>query len=439
MSNNDYDLLFINGIIVTVDNNSRIIGSGFIAVKDQRIVGIGKQEDLGSCTAKKTIDAKDCIVMPGLVNTHCHSSMSLFRGFADDMALMTWLNDYMFKAEAKYINPENTYLGALISCAEMLLSGTTLFCDGYFHEASVARAVEDSGLKGVLGQGIIDFPAPGVPDPSKNVQYAIDYVNSIKNKNTRVTPSIFCHSPYTCSEETLKMAKKAANEAGVLFQIHISETQNENEQIMSDHGLSPVQYLYKAGILDTNTLLVHSIWVDDADIDLITTTGAAVSHCPESNMKLASGIAPVTAFLKAGIRTGLGTDGSASNNNLDMFSEMDSAAKLHKVNLLDPSVTDALTVLKMATINGANAIGMGNETGSLEVGKKADIITIDINKPHLVPMYNPVSQIVYSASGADVKDVFIDGDQVVADRKILTLNVDDIITKAKEFAIGVSV
>ena len=439
MTNNHYDLLIKNGIIVTVDKVNTIIDTGFIAVKDQQIACIDKSEEVHKFSADKIIDAENGIIMPGLVNTHCHSPMALFRGLADDMALMTWLNDYMFKAEAKYINPENTRLGALISCAEMLLSGTTLFCDGYFHENVVAEAVQETGLKGVLGQGVIDFPAPGVPDPLQNVHYALDYVNTLKDKYKRITPSIFCHSPYTCSEKTLKAAKKAANESGVLFQIHVSETQGENDQITNEHGVSPVQHLNNLGILDKSTLLVHSVWVDEADIDIIKKSGAAVSHCPESNMKLASGIAPVNEFLKAGITTGLGTDGCASNNNLDMFSEMDSAAKLQKVNTLDPSAADALSVLRMATINGACAIGMGSETGSLEVGKKADLIIIDTNKPHLIPMYNPVSHIVYAVSGGDVRDVFIDGEQLVKQGKLLSTDVDDIISKARAFASDVSI
>ena len=439
MTNNHYDLLIKNGIIVTVDKVNTIIDTGFIAVKDQQIACIDKSEEVHKFSADKIIDAENSIIMPGLVNTHCHSPMSLFRGLADDMALMTWLNDYMFKAEAKYINPENTRLGALISCSEMLLSGTTLFCDGYFHENVVAEAVQETGLKGVLGQGVIDFPAPGVPDPLQNVHYALDYVNTLKDKYKRITPSIFCHSPYTCSEKTLKAAKKAANESGVLFQIHVSETQGENDQITNEYGVSPVHHLHSIGILDKNTLLVHSVWVDEADIDIIKKSGAAVSHCPESNMKLASGIAPVNEFLKAGITTGLGTDGCASNNNLDMFSEMDSAAKLQKVNTLDPSAADALSVLRMATINGACAIGMGSETGSLEVGKKADLIIIDTNKPHLIPMYNPVSHIVYAVSGGDVRDVFIDGEQLVKQGKLLSTDVDDIISKARAFASDMSI
>ncbi len=432
MSN--YDLLIKNGTILTIDQENTIIDDGTIAIKNQKIIKIDSSKKMQHASATINIDARNCIIMPGLINTHTHLPMSLFRGLADDLELMTWLNDYIFKAEAKYINPENTRTGTLISCAEILLSGTTTICDAYFHEDIVADAVNESGLKGILGQGVIDFPAPGVPDPSLKIQNAIDYVYMVKDRYSKILPSIFCHSPYTCSTETLVEAKKAANNANVLFQIHISETESENLQIKNEYGKTPVEYLYDAGILDKNTLLIHSVWVNENDIGLIKKSGSAISHCPESNMKLASGTAPLEAFLKAGIRTGLGTDGSASNNNLDLFSEMDSAAKLHKVHNLDPSVADASTILKMATIDGARSLGLDSETGSLEVGKKADIIIIDTNKPHLVPMYNPVSHIVYSATGADVRDVIINGEQIVKNRNILTIDLDIILEKARLFA-----
>lgn len=431
-----YDLLIKNGTIVTIDQNNTIINQGAVAVQNRKIIKIDTSEEMQNCSATTEIDATNCIIMPGLINTHTHLPMSLFRGLADDLELMIWLNEYIFKAEAKYINPENTRLGTLISCAELLLSGTTTICDGYFHEDIVAKAVHESGLKGVLGQGVIDFPAPGVPDPSFKIRTAIDYVSMVKTNYPKILPSIFCHSPYTCSTETLIAAKQAANEANVLFQIHISETESESLQIKQDYGKTPVEYLYDSGILDKNTLLVHCVWVSDNDIALIKESGASISHCPESNMKLASGVAPVEAFLKAGIQTGIGTDGSASNNNLDMFAEMDSAAKLHKVHNLNPSVAAAATILKMATIDGAHAIGLGAETGSLDVGKLADITIIDANKPHLVPMYNPVSHIVYSATGADVRDVIIEGEQIVRNRKILTLDLDTILEKARLFASG---
>jgi 5-methylthioadenosine/S-adenosylhomocysteine deaminase len=350
------------------------------------------------------------------------------------MPLITWLNDYIFKLEAKYIGPETVKCGTLLSCAEMLLSGTTTCCDGYFHEEFVAEAVNKSGIRAVLGQGVIDFPAPGVADPSLNVKNAADYARRFKSRYPRITSSIFCHSPYTCSRETLISAKQAANEIGVLFQIHVSETKSEQEQMRQLYQKTAVEYLDSLGILDANTLMIHAVWVTDKDIEIIRRRGASISHNPESNMKLVSGVAPVLDFIRAGIPTGLGTDGSASNNNLDLFAEMDSAAKLHKIHRYDVGVLDVLSVVRMATIEGAKAIGLGNITGSLETGKKADIIILDTHKPHLVPMYNPIAHLVYSAAGADVRDVIIDGNIVLKERRITTLDLDAILLQATEFA-----
>jgi len=430
----DGDILIRNGRIITVDPQNRIIDNGALLIRSDSIIRLGTADEMADATAACVIDAQHGIVMPGLVNTHTHLPMSLFRGFADDMQLITWLNDYMFKLEARYIDPETVRCGTLLSCAEMLLSGTTTCCDGYFHEEAVAAAVNQAGIRAVLGQGIIDFPAPGVADPSLNVEHAADYARRFKNRHPRITSSIFCHSPYTCSRETLVNAKQAARDIGVLFQIHVAETKSEHEQMRQLYQKTSVEYLDSLGILDSSTLLVHAVWVTDPDIEIIRQRGASISHNPESNMKLASGIAPVLDFIRAGIPTGLGTDGSASNNNLDLFTEMDSAAKLHKIHRYDVGVLDVLSVVRMATIGGADAVGLGNITGSLEIGKKADIIILDTHKPHLVPMYNPLSHLVYSATGADVRDVIINGEIVVRDRKISTLDLDSILIKATEFA-----
>lgn len=430
----DGDILIRNGRIITVDNQNRIIENGTVLIRSDTIIKIGTADEMGEIKADCIIDAKNGIIMPGLINTHTHLPMSLFRGFADDMPLVIWLNDYMFKLEAKYIDAETVRCGTLLSCAEILLSGTTTCCDGYFHEEAVAKAVHEAGIRAVLGQGVIDFPAPGVADPSLNVEHAADFARRFKNFYPRITSSIFCHSPYTCSQDTLVNAKQAARDAGVLFQIHVAETKSENEQMRQLYRKTAVEYLDSIGILDSNTILVHAVWVTDQDIEIIRQRGSSISHNPESNMKLASGIAPVLDFIRAGVPTGLGTDGSASNNNLDLFTEMDSAAKLHKVHRCDIGVLDVLSVLKMATIEGAKAIGLGEITGSLEVGKRADIIILDTHKPHLVPMYHPISHLVYSATGADVRDVIIDGNIVVRDRKITTLDLDSILIKATEFA-----
>ncbi|MDP2862192.1 MAG: amidohydrolase [Desulfobacterales bacterium] len=433
-----YDTIIHNGIIVTVNRDFDVINDGLICIKDGKIeIVSSRPANYIPSGAKDIIDAKGGIIMPGLVNTHTHLPMTLLRGIADDLPLFDWLNRYIFPLEAKYMNPDNVKLGSLLGCAEMLLSGTTTCCDGYFHEDAVAQAALESGIRGVFGQGVIDFPAPGIPDPADNIKTASRFAEKWQNASSLIRPSVFCHSPYTCSEETLEKAKQIACANNLLFQIHTSETKNEFDMIMSKHGVSPVKYLERTGLLDERTLLVHSVWVDEEDIRIISGHGSKISHNPQSNMKLASGIAPVPEFLKNEITVGLGTDGCASNNDPDLFKEMDVAAKIHKVNLLDPTVMDAKTVLQMATIKGAKAIGLEGETGSIEKGKQADIIIIDTDSPHLIPMYNPVSHIVYSATGSDVRDVLVSGKITVRDKKILSLDIDDIMDKVNLLGAGI--
>ena len=424
-----------NGTVITMNSDFDIIENGVVCIENDKLVKIESlKSDSPFPDGKTIIDAQGGIILPGLVNTHTHLPMALFRGLADDLPLSVWLNENMFPAESIYITPESVRIGALVSCAEMLLSGTTTCCDGYFYEDHVATAVNETGMRAILGQGVVDFPAPGIADPADNINNAVTFIQNWQNISPLVTPSIFCHSPYTCSKTTLKKAKDAANSKGVLFQIHVAETKDEYIKIQTDHQTTPVNYLDRLGIIDSKTLLVHAVWLDDDDIHTIAARGAGVSHNPESNMKLASGIAPVPSLLKAGITVGLGTDGCASNNNLDLISEMDTAAKLHKVSALDPTLMDAVTVLKMATIQGAKSLGLEGIVGSLETGKKADVIVIDTRKPHLVPVYNPVSHIVYAAQGSDVRDVIVDGRCLVKDRKLLTIDLDNIIEKV----IGIS-
>jgi 5-methylthioadenosine/S-adenosylhomocysteine deaminase len=417
-----YDTIIYNGIVVTVNPQFEIFKKGIVGIKNGKITLIGPQpKQLRLSEAMRAVDAAGSIIMPGLVNTHTHLPMTLFRGLADDLPLRQWLEEHIFPAEATQINPESVRCGSLVACAEMLLSGTTTCCDGYFLEDNVALAVEKAGMRAVVGQGIIDFPAPGVPEPSQNISIAATFVDKWKGRSSLITPSIFCHSPYTCSAGTLTKAKNAADSAGVLFQIHTAETRDETAT--SDRGevLSPVAYLNKLGLIDRNTLLVHAVWAGD-DTKIIAKKGASISHNPESNMKLGAGIAPVTRFLDAGIIVGLGTDGCASNNDLDMFGEMSTAARLHKAVTMDPTVMDARTVIEMATIRGAEAIGLGDEVGSLEKGKQADLIIIDTNRPHLVPMYSPASHLVYCIKSSDVKDVFVAGRQIVQNHDLLTMD-----------------
>ena len=431
----DIDVLIHNGTLVTVDDRMRVIGKGWIGIQG----GVIRAIEAGSPgmpppDARLTIDAAGGIVMPGLVNTHTHLPMSLFRGLADDLPLMTWLNDHIFPAETRFLQPETVRWGTLLACAEMLLSGTTCCCGGYFLEDAVARAVAEAGLRSVLAQGVIDFPAPGIPDPAHNISHAREYAQRWKGRSHLITPSIFCHAPYTCGDDTLKAAKAAAEDLGLILQVHVAETRFERDQSIKEKGLSPVAHLDRLGILDQRTLMAHCVWIDEADIDIIANRGCTVSHCPESNMKLASGIAPVTGMRAAGITVSLGTDGCASNNNLDMFGEMGTAAKLHKVATGDPTTLNAASVLKMATIDGARTIGLADRIGTLEIGKQADIIVLDTQAPHLTPMYHPDSHIVYSAGGADVRHVLVAGRQVVENRQLLTLNVREIMDRVNAIA-----
>ncbi|TES90222.1 MAG: amidohydrolase [Desulfobacteraceae bacterium] len=425
-----FDIVIHNGVIITVNSDFDIIENGVVCIKKGKLARVeGRTNDKPLPEAKEIIDANGGIIMPGLVNTHTHLPMSLFRGLADDLPLALWLNEFIFPCEAKYLTPETVRLGTLVACAESILSGTTTCCDGYFFEDHVASAVYKSGMRGVLGQGVIDFPAPGVPDPSDNIKNAMVFIEKWHDLSPLITPSIFCHSPYTCSEETLKKAKAASDSKGILFQIHAAETKSEYIRIQTEQHTTPVKFLDKIGILDQNTLIVHGVWLDDDDIEIIAKRRSKVSHNPQSNMKLASGIAPVPGLLKAGITVGLGTDGCASNNDLDLFQEMDTAAKLHKVNLLDPTVMDAGTVLNMATIGGAKAMGLDKDIGSLEEGKQADVIIVDTEKPHLVPMYNSVSHIIYAVQGSDVRDVVVAGRIIVRDQNLLTIDLEDILAR----------
>jgi 5-methylthioadenosine/S-adenosylhomocysteine deaminase len=429
------DTLIHNGLVLTVDKDFKIIPNGAVAVRHGCIEKVwAPQAGQALPAAQRSIDAAGGIIMPGLINAHTHLPMSLFRGMADDMPLARWLHERIFPAEARFITPASVPLGASLSCAEMLLGGTTTCGDGYFLVDHFAGAVAQTGMRAVLGQGVIDFPAPGVPDPALNVSAAQVFVEKWQGRSALLYPSIFCHSPGTCSSRTLQSAKKAADEMDVVLQIHVAETRAEREQIEGAHGCSPVRYLERLGILDSGTLLVHAVWLDAEDIAVIARSGARVVHCPESNMKLASGIAPVPDLLSAGITVGLGTDGCAGNNDLDLWGEMDMAAKLHKVHRLNPTVMDAATVVRMATIEGARALGLDRMVGSLEIGKRADLIILKNGEPHLTPLYHAASHLVYVVRANDVRHVMIDGQWVVRERELLTIDLDALFVQVNTLA-----
>ena len=328
--------------------------------------------------ARTTIDARGGLVMPGLVNTHCHAAMTLFRGLADDLELSAWLNEYIFPAEAAQVNPEMVYWCSKLAAAEMLLSGTTLVADGYFFEDQAARAFSEVGLRAVAAHGVIDFPAPGVPDPAKNIEAVARFIDEWRDRHPLITPAVFAHSPYTCSSETLQKAKELARTQGVSFFIHTAETQQEQSLIRDPRGPSPIKHLDALGILDDRTVCVHCVWVDEEDIGILARRHVRVSVCPQSHLKLASGMAPLADMLEHSITIGLGSDGAASNNGLDLFREMDVCAKVQKLRTLDPVAVKAGDVLRMATRDGAAVLGFGDQVGSIRAGSLADLIIVNL-------------------------------------------------------------
>ncbi len=435
MDNTDLDIVISGGTTLTISPDMAIIENSQIGIKDGTIRFVRKQGDsLKDYRCKKYIDAAGSLIMPGLINTHTHLPMVCFRGLADDLPLMDWLNNHIFPAEAKYVNRDMVYHGSMLAIAEMILSGTTTFCDGYFFESTVAKAAVDTGMRGVACQGFIDFPTPDNPNPSNKEDIARSFIEKWTGVSPLVSPALVCHSPYTCSPETLTLIKGIAREHNLLFLIHLAETQEEVAVIKERYGTTPVRHLYNLGILDEDTVPAHCVWVDDEEIDILADCGVKVSHIPESNMKLATGNAPIPRMLEKGITVSLGTDGCASNNDLDMFLEMDTTAKIHKVVEMDPTVMDAKTVLRMATIEGAKALGMEDSIGSIEAGKRADIIILDMKKPHLTPLYNCYSQLVYSATGADVSTSIINGKIVMEDRRLLSMDIADIMGNVRRIA-----
>ena len=428
------DIIIKNGTILTLDSKNSILENGFLCIRGDRIFKIGTGNPT-SFKAEKIIDAGGGLILPGLVNGHTHAAMSLFRGLADDLPLMEWLNNYIFPAERK-MDAEFVYTGTRLALAEMILSGTTTFCDMYLFEDEVAKAARKAGVRCLVGEVLYDFPSPNYGPVEKGLEYTESLIQKWRN-DSLVSIAVEPHSLFTCSPELLTSSNELALRYHVPLIIHVAETLAEVAEIKKKYGKTPVRYLDSLGLLGPHLIADHCVHVENPDIKTMAVHGVKVVHNPESNMKLASGIAPVPEMLSQGLTVGLGTDGCASNNNLDLFSEMDTAAKLHKVNTLDPTVMDALSVLKMATIHGARALGLHHITGSLEVGKKADVIVIDTHKPHLTPMYNPTSHLVYAARGNDVQHSIINGQPVMEDRKLLTLDLAEIIAKAREMSIRV--
>jgi 5-methylthioadenosine/S-adenosylhomocysteine deaminase len=424
--------------VITEDAQHRVIENGALAIRADRIVGVGTRADIDvRFHAAHRLDRPDAILAPGLIDTHTHAAMSLFRGIADDKKLQDWLTNFIFPAEAKNVTPEFVRWGTRLGCLEMLLGGTTTFTDMYYFEDVVAEVAKEAGMRGVLGETIIKFPVADNKTPEEALQFTEKYLMRFHD-DPLVVPAVAPHALYTNSDETLKAARALANKYGAPLVIHLSETKQENDDSQAARHMSPTKVLDSLGVLNGRTVAAHCVWVDEADLAILKERGVGIAHCPSSNMKLASGIAPVVRMLALDMPVGLGPDGPASNNDFNMFEEMDLAAKLQKVATSNPEVLPASAALEMATIRGARALGMEKEIGSLEAGKRADIILVRTDRPNAVPMYDPVSQMVYALKGDDVRDVMVNGKPVVSDGRILTLNQAQILQKAAEYRVKVS-
>ncbi|MEW6594468.1 MAG: amidohydrolase [Thermodesulfobacteriota bacterium] len=425
------DLLLGNGRLFATGMPENEAMLGYVAIRHGRIAAVGPMAE--APPAAETMDARGCFILPGLVNCHNHAAMTLFRGLADDLPLMEWLTEHIFPAETRFVSPEMVYWCSRLAAAEMLLSGTTTVADAYFHEEEAARAFSEAGIRAVAAQGVIDFPAPGVPDSIENVAVARRFVAAWQGKSPLVTPAIFCHSPYTCSRETLVAAKQAAHESGVRLFLHVAETEGEVQESLARTGRTPVGYLHELGLLDRDTVCVHGVWLSEADIDILAATGSPVVVCPESHMKLASGIAPLPALLGRGIGVGIGTDGCASNNNLDLWGELARCALLHKGMHLDPTVLPATRLLEMATAGGAACLGFGDALGRLTPGAPADLVILDLAHPRLTPFYG-LPTLIYSGAGGLVRDVIVHGEVVVRERECLRFDLAETKARVRELA-----
>jgi len=425
-----FDLLIQNGTVLTMDRHNTVIENGCVCILGDRIAHVGKAPV--ESHALRTIDAQGGLILPGLVNGHTHAAMSLFRGLADDLPLMQWLNDYIFRVE-RQMDGDFVYVGTLLACAEMILSGTTTFCDMYLFENETATAASEAGMRCLVGEVLYDFSSPNYGAIEKGFEYTESLIQKWKH-HPLVDIAVEPHSLFTCSPELLSQANQLALRHNVPLILHLAETAEEVAQIRAQYGKGPVEHLDSLGLLGSHLIADHCVHLDSSDLQTLARHDVAVIHNPESNMKLASGIAPVIEMLACGITVGLGTDGCASNNNLDLFTEMDTLAKLHKIRTMDTTAMDAVTALRMATIEGARALGMDEDVGSLERGKKADVIVIDLNRPHLTPLYNPFSHIVYAARGSDVSHTIIDGRLLMAQRNLLSIDLVELLARVDDKA-----
>jgi 5-methylthioadenosine/S-adenosylhomocysteine deaminase len=428
------DWIWSGRYVIAMDRQRRVIENGAVAVRGERIVGVGSKTEIDSrFQARQRLDRPDAILSPGLIDTHTHAAMSLLRGVADDLNLQDWLNKFIFPAESKNLSRDSVRWGTRLGVLEMLLGGTTTFTDMYYFEDVVAEVAKEAGIRGVLGETIIRFPVPDAKTPTEALRFTEGYLERYRN-DPLVVPAVAPHALYTNSDETLKASRALANRYHVPLLIHVSETKKENDDEQAKRHNTPTRTLDSLGVFSGRTVAAHCVWVNDADQAILKARGVGVAHCPSSNMKLASGVAPVEKMRALGIAVGLGADGPAgSNNDFSLFEEMDLAAKLAKVTAMNPAALPASAALERATIGGARALGLDKETGSLEPGKHADLIAVRLDRPNAVPVYDPVSQMVYALKAEDVRDVMVNGRPVVRDAKILTLDENQILLKAAEY------
>jgi len=427
------DMLILGGTIVTMDQTRRVIADGGIAISQGRIVAVGPREEIErDYASRQKVSAAGKVITPGLINGHTHIPMVLFRGLADDLDLQEWLTKYIFPAEAKNVTEEFVRVGARLGLAEMIRGGTTTYCDMYYFEDAIADETAKAGVRGVLGETLIDFPVADNKTHAEGMAYVERFISHWKGHEL-IVPAVAPHAPYTVSEPHLKAVRAFSDRTGAPIVTHISETKREVDDSVRDKGASPVAYLDRIGFLNERVIAAHMVWPQGTDIAILKRNGVGVVHNPQSNMKLAAGVAPVPNMLAQGLLIGLGTDGAASNNDLNMWEEMDTVAKLHKVFTGDPKVISAQQAFEFATIRGAQALHLEKEIGSLEKGKRADILVIDRDTLNQIPLYNLYSDLVYATKASDVETVIINGRLVMRNRRLLTLNEAAVKNDARSF------
>lgn len=430
-------LIVSGGTVVTVDPGGRILSPGAVAIDGRDIVAVGTPDAIAArYRAAETIDATGQVVLPGLINTHTHAAMALYRGLADDLALMDWLQKYIFPAEARTVTPAFVRAGTRLAALEMIESGTTTYADMYYFEEEVAAVTKQAGLRGVLGQTIIAFPVADAKTPADGLARAQAFLQRYAGDDL-IVPALAPHAMYTLDAATLRAVRAMADRAHAPVLIHLSETADETRTAAKEHHATPASYLDGLRFWGPRTLAAHGVWLSPADIALLARRHVSVSHNPESNMKLASGAAPVAAMRAAGMTVGLGTDGAASNNDLDMFEAMRQAAFLAKLQTKDPRAIPARTAIEMATIDGARALGLEREVGSLEAGKRADLIVVSMAAARQTPMYEPLSHLVYVTRGDDVRTTIVNGRVLMRDRRVLTLSESEVLAEARRIAADV--